>query len=39
MQPTRDERLTMAARRWNQLAATPVFLRDRDQVVRWLARP
>jgi hypothetical protein len=35
MQPSRDERLTAAARRWNQLAATPVFLRDRDQVVRW----
>ena len=36
MQPSRDERLTVAARRWNQLAATPVFLRDRDQVARWL---
>jgi trans-aconitate methyltransferase len=35
MQPSRDERLTAAARRWNQLAATPVFLRDRDQVTRW----
>ena len=35
MQPTRDERLIVAARRWNQLAATPVILRDRDQVVRW----
>jgi trans-aconitate methyltransferase len=35
MQPSRDERLTVAARRWNQLAATPVFLRDRDQVARW----
>jgi trans-aconitate methyltransferase len=37
MQPSRDKRLTVAARRWNQLAATPVYLRDRDQVVRWLA--
>jgi S-adenosyl methyltransferase len=35
MQPARDERLVVAARRWNQLAATPVILRDRDQVVRW----
>jgi trans-aconitate methyltransferase len=35
MQPARDERLTVAARRWNQLGATPVFLRDRDQVSRW----
>ena len=24
-----------AARRWNQLAVTPVFLRDRAQVARW----
>jgi S-adenosyl methyltransferase len=37
MQPSRDERLTAAARRWNQLAATPVFLRDRGTVARWLA--
>jgi SAM-dependent methyltransferase len=37
MQPSRDERLTMAARRWNQLAATPVFLRDHGTVARWLA--
>ena len=35
MQPSRDDRLTGAARRWNQLAATPVFLRDRAQVARW----
>jgi len=35
MQPSRDDRLTAAARRWNQLAATPVFLRDRAQVARW----
>jgi hypothetical protein len=37
MQPSRDERLAVAAIRWNQLAATPVFLRDRDQVARWFA--
>ena len=36
MQPSRDERLAAAARRWNQLAKTPVFLRDRDQVGFWL---
>jgi hypothetical protein len=36
IQPTRDARLTQAARRWNQVAATPVFLRDREQVTRWL---
>ena len=35
MQPARDGRLAVAARRWNQLAATPVFLRDRTQVARW----
>jgi hypothetical protein len=35
MQPSSDERLTVAARRWNQLGATPVFLRDRGQVARW----
>lgn len=37
VQPARDERLAPAARRWNQVAATPVFLRDRDQVAGWLA--
>jgi trans-aconitate methyltransferase len=37
MQPARDERLTTAAYRWNQLAAIPIFLRDREQVTRWLA--
>jgi S-adenosyl methyltransferase len=37
MQPSSGERLTVAARRWNQLAATPVFLRDADQVARWFA--
>jgi hypothetical protein len=37
MQPSMDERLAEAARRWNQLAAMPVFLRDRAQVARWFA--
>ena len=37
MQPSRDERLAVAARRWNQLATSPVFLRDRGQVARWFA--
>jgi hypothetical protein len=37
MQPVRDERLAAAARRWNALAASPVFLRDPAQVGRWLA--
>jgi hypothetical protein len=37
MQPSRDERLAEAARRWNQLAATPVFLRDRAEVARWFS--
>jgi S-adenosyl methyltransferase len=35
MQPSEDQRLAAAALRWNQLAATSVFLRDRDQVTRW----
>jgi hypothetical protein len=37
MQPANDERLALAAHRWNQLAATPVFLRDRQQVARWFS--
>ena len=37
LQPSRDERLSASARRWNQLAETPIFLRDRDQVTFWLA--
>jgi hypothetical protein len=37
MQPAKDDRLAVAARRWNQLAATPVFLRDRTEVARWFA--
>jgi hypothetical protein len=36
MHPARDERLAVAAHRWNQLAAMPIFLRDRDQIARWL---
>jgi hypothetical protein len=37
MQPARDDRLAAAAQRWNQVSSMPVFLRDRDQVARWLA--
>jgi hypothetical protein len=35
MQPSEDERLAVAAQRWNQLAQLPVFLRDRAQVASW----
>jgi hypothetical protein len=35
MQPSRDERLAVAARRWNQLAESPVYLRDRDEIACW----
>lgn len=35
MQPAKDERLAAPARRWNQLAPTPVILRDRDEVSAW----
>ena len=37
LQPDTDERFVAVARRWNQLGAAPVFLRDRDQVARWLS--
>jgi S-adenosyl methyltransferase len=37
MHPAQDERLAPAARRWNQVGGTPVFLRDRDQVGGWLS--
>jgi hypothetical protein len=37
VQPARDERTMPIARRWNQLGAVPVFLRDRGEVARWLA--
>ena len=37
MQPARDDRLTAAAQRWNQVSSMPVFLRDGDQIARWLA--
>ena len=37
VQPSRDERLVVAARRWNQVAENPVFLRNRDEVACWLA--
>jgi hypothetical protein len=35
MQPVSDERLAMAAHRWNQVATMPVFLRDSEQVGSW----
>jgi hypothetical protein len=37
MQPSLDERLSVAARRWNQLAANPIFLREHAEVARWFA--
>ena len=37
VQPAKDERTEPVARRWNALGAAPVFLRDRDEVARWLA--
>ena len=37
MQPTGEEGLAAAARRWNRIARTPVFLRDRAAVARWCA--
>jgi hypothetical protein len=36
-QPDIDERTVPVARRWNQLGAVPVFLRDRAEVTSWLA--
>ena len=39
VQPARDERTVTVARRWNQLGAAPVFLRDRDEVARLAGRP
>ncbi len=36
VQPARDKRTLPVARRWNQLGTLPAFLRDRDQVARWL---
>jgi trans-aconitate methyltransferase len=35
--PVRDERLMLAARRWNQLGVPPIFLREREDVARWLS--
>ena len=37
MQPAEDERLAVAAERWNQISPLPVFLRDRATVERWFA--
>ena len=39
VQPARDERTVPVARRWNQLGAAPVFLRDRGEVARLARRP
>jgi O-methyltransferase involved in polyketide biosynthesis len=36
MQPTEGEGFAAAARRWNGIAKTPVFLRDRAAIARWL---
>jgi hypothetical protein len=37
LHPAQDDRLTLAARHWNQVAGTPIFLRDRDQVAGWFS--
>jgi hypothetical protein len=37
VQPAPDKRTLAVARRWNQLGATPIFLRDRGEVASWLA--
>jgi hypothetical protein len=37
MQPTPDERLAVAAQRWNQISPVQVFLRDRATVEDWFA--
>jgi hypothetical protein len=36
MQVVRDERLVAGARRWSKIVHTPLFLRDRGEVARWL---
>jgi hypothetical protein len=35
MHPDTDERLAVAARRWNRVSPVPVFLRDAAEVARW----
>ena len=35
MQPTPDERLSVAGDRWNHISPVPVILRDRATVERW----
>jgi S-adenosyl methyltransferase len=37
MQPAEHEGLLAVRRRWNQLAALPVWLRDREEVASWFA--
>ena len=36
MQVVRDERLVAGARLWSKIVHTPLFVRDRDEVARWL---
>jgi hypothetical protein len=35
MQPVSDERLALAAQRWNSSGAPPVYLRGADEIGRW----
>ena len=35
LHPVGDDRLALAARRWNQVGSMPVFLRDRAEVAGW----
>ncbi len=35
LHPVRDDRLAVAARRWNQVGTLPIFLRDRAEVAGW----
>lgn len=36
MQVVRDERLAVGARWWSNIVHIPLFLRDREEVARWL---
>jgi S-adenosyl methyltransferase len=36
MQVVRDERLALGARWWSNIVNIPIFLRDREEVARWL---
>jgi hypothetical protein len=37
MHPAADERLALAARRWNRVSPVPVFLRGADEIAAWFA--